>query len=125
MGLVAAGLSCGLCGCSISIPLGPLVDADTVTGSIAKPSDPALASLDEPAAQAALALALELTPPQSRAWRSASGVAGRVTALPEASSACRGFLAELDAPAGPRPMQGVACRAPQGFWEVARLQPRG
>lgn len=138
--LFAAGCTATLCGCSVAIPLPSLFGDDDATGSIggkraARPTLPlaplgtALATSDHPFAQDALNRALELPGEDAVAWANPkTGASGRFQPDPEAADAqpanCRSFLADIESPKGPQGLKGLACRAPDGLWQVEQAAPR-
>jgi surface antigen len=132
-----AGLTLGaallLAGCSISFPIGSLIEDDR-TASIApkkqaSPLSPELGPEDWRRARAALATALD---PQGNGapvpWdnpetmmRGSFGAAG--PAFVRNDQICRPFTATLVAQASRSALKGEACRAPTEGWQVVKVEP--
>ena len=146
---VVLSLALGVSGCAVSGPLGSMFGkqskdearayaGEDVTGSIARPAaSPVAASTaglpsDTDLVFARLAVVDVLTRGAkeiSAPWDNpSSGAHGTVTPIASAynkdGATCRDFLASYIRRQGPETwMQGEACRAKQGAWEVKSLRP--
>ena len=140
--LLAAALACPAGGCSFSYQLGNLFGKDETpeyTGSVAPrrlaiapaamtPADlPPDADLAYARAAAANLMAKE-GETKSAAWENPqSGARGTVSPIASAytqdGQTCRDFLASYVKPGKEAWLQGEACRASPGKWEVRKLRP--
>lgn len=132
--LVLAAVALG--GCSLSLPIGSLSQADDalVTGSIAAPraATPLSASLSDEdwrRAQAALGLAVD---PQGNgapvSWDNPeSGRKGSFTAAGPLylldNRICRSFIASIHGPAPDQHLHGSSCRNGPNEWMVLEAKP--
>jgi surface antigen len=126
--LVAALL---LAGCSMTMPLGPLVSQDDVTGSIRKvcPLSPDLDPEDWRRAAGAMNIALD---PQGNGlsvqWDNPqSGAHGVFTPVakpyPVEAKICRAFVADLEKDGKEHTLQGTACSQKGGDWILTDVAP--
>jgi surface antigen len=133
----------GASGCAVTGPMGsmfakskdePRAEAGDVTGSIAKPASASMAGLpletDLVFTRMAVVDVLKRgTNEISAPWENpSSGARGTVTPIASAydrdGMTCRDFLASYVRRQGAETwMQGEACRAKQGAWEVKSLRP--
>ncbi len=137
--LAAAGLGLSVGGCSVSGPLGSLFGADDaraeVTGTIAaKPTVAAATTGLPPEADLVLARAAVAdvltrgAKDASASWENPrTGARGSVTPIATAytvdGATCHDFLASYVRGSSEAWMQGEACRAAKGKWEVKTLRP--
>jgi len=131
---LAAALGCG--GCSISYQLDSFLGGDKaeVTGSVTPPSGSRPASDRPPAADLAYARAAASEALRrneqyvSLPWENPySGARGTVTPIAAAYTldgrTCRDFLASYVAGSAEAWLQGEACKARRGVWEVRTIKP--
>jgi len=123
-------------GCMTGGPMASLMTDEDVTGSIRAPS-PGLAASPLPLlsaedwTQASKALASALDPQGAEAavvWENtATGARGAMTPVGFVYVAdgqtCRAFLADIEAKAPARRLQGRGCRIGDGPWVVSDLKP--
>lgn len=126
MMVLSAGIA--LAGCSIAVPISPLMEKADVTGSVRKPQRLAsmLSGDDLHRAQAALDTVLRSDGKQQTAWENPrSGTKGTfklVSADDSGTPGCRAFAGEIFAPAGdPRALLGAACPGADGSWTVTDM----
>lgn len=130
--LVTAGLAAGGCSTKLSGMFGKDDDKPTHTGAILNPPSPEGTGLP-PASDlvhtkaAAAEIMNRDSKDASRPWQNpASGAHGTVipvaTAYRVEGELCRDFIASHVADGSESWMQGEACRAAEGRWEVRRLK---
>lgn len=121
-------LALALCGCSFSMPMGSLLGDDDPTGSIQKSQFDGLVGEDWRRAKAALVEALGAGTATPVAWANpASGAKGSFApvgdAYATASGTCRAFSAAVDRNNVDDALQGTACAARPGDWQVTDVRP--
>jgi surface antigen len=136
-------LGLGASGCAVTGPMGsmfakskgePHAEAGDVTGSIARPASVSTAELPQETdlvftRMAVVDVLKRGTNEISAPWENpSSGAHGTVTPIASAygrdGMTCRDFLASYLRRQGAETwMQGEACRAKQGAWEVKSLRP--
>jgi len=131
MTLILIGLSAG--GCSLSRPDAyARMDASDVTGSLAQQRSTAPAPTESDLAFARTAASDVLTKgdkDSSQPWENPqTGARGSVTPLAQAYSAedgriCRDFLASYVNGRAESWLQGAACKAGHGRWEIHTIKP--
>jgi surface antigen len=134
--LLAVLLALGAGGCSFSYQLDNLLDKKgdaSVTGTVAAPPAQPVAGLppegDLAFARAAVSEVLSRGGKDASApWENPStGARGTVTPVASAYSqdgiTCREFLASYERDGNSSWLQGEACRASKGKWEVRKLKP--
>ena len=136
--VVSIALSCGACSFSYKLDsvFGRDEDKSEVTGSVARPVQPAAAGSeaalpgdsDLALAKAAATEALGRTGDVSVPWENPrTGARGTVTPLAAAYTqdgfVCRDFLASYVHKDSESWLQGDACRIHQGRWEVRHMKP--
>jgi surface antigen len=128
--LILIGLGSG--GCSFSRGDGAYakMDGDEVTGSLAAQSGPPIPTESDLAfaRTAASDVLTKGTKDSSQPWENpATGARGSVTPLAQAYSSegrtCRDFLASYVNGRSESWMQGAACQAGHGRWEIHTLKP--
>lgn len=130
---ILGGLVAILAGCSMALPMSPLMSPGSKEDAAgAVPSSPLANLLDAEdwrRAKAALSTALD---PQGNGslvgWDNPnSGNKGSFTPVgkpyPLAAGICRVFLAEVDRKGDEHAMQGTACADKRGEWTIAETQP--
>ena len=131
MALILIGLGSG--GCSLSRPDAyARMDAADVTGALAKQSGASPAPTESDLAFARTAASDVLTKgdkDSSQPWENPqTGARGSVTPLAQAYSAedgrtCRDFLASYVNGRAESWLQGAACKAGHGRWEIHTIKP--
>jgi len=131
MTLILIGLGTG--GCSLSRPDAyARMDAADVTGALSKPAVPPPVPTESDLAFARTAASDVLTKgdkDSSQPWENPeTGARGSVTPLSQAYSAedgrtCRDFLASYVNGRAESWLQGAACKAGQGRWEIHTIKP--
>jgi hypothetical protein len=131
MTLILIGLGCG--GCSLSRPDAyAKLNAADVTGTLGKQVTPPPAPTESDLAFARTAASDVLTKGDkdtSQPWENPqTGARGSVTPLSQAYSAedgrtCRDFLASYVNGRSESWLQGAACKAGQGRWEIHTIKP--
>ncbi|WP_050763914.1 RT0821/Lpp0805 family surface protein [Beijerinckia indica] len=123
-------------GCSVSIPMSPLIDRETVTGSLPSkltpplPLAPGLDDEDRRLAKTALATALDPTANgRTIEWANPrSGVRGSFTAVGKAPDprgrTCATFIADVIQERTTRPLRGRACAEHAGAWTIVEIERR-
>lgn len=125
--IAVAALACG--GCSFSMQLDDLAKSEgkgDVTGSIKRASDDLPPEGDLVFTRAAVSEVFTRGAKDTAVpWENpSSGARGTVTALASSDgAACRDFLASYVRKDSESWMQGEACRASAGVWEVRSLKP--
>lgn len=132
--LIAAGFAAGACSSNVKLPAmtGKDDDKPAQTGSILNPPSPEGSGLP-PASDLAYAKVVVAEvlgrdgQDASLPWQNpASGARGTVTPIAAAyrveGELCRDFIASYVAEGAESWMQGEACRADKGQWEVRRLR---
>ncbi|MGH6862973.1 MAG: RT0821/Lpp0805 family surface protein [Methylocella sp.] len=130
---ILGGLPAILAGCSIALPISPLMPPgakDDAAGAVSKSSLAGLLDAEDwRRAKAALSTALD---PQGNGllvgWDNPdSGDKGSFTPVgkpyPLAAGICRVFLAEVDRKGDAQALQGTACSDKRGEWTIAEAKP--
>ena len=130
---ILGGLPMILAGCSMALPISPLMPPGSKVDAAGAVPNSSLAGLLEPEdwrrAKAALSTALD---PQGSGslvgWDNPdSGNKGSFTPVgkpfPLEARICRVFLAEVDCKGDEHAMQGTACSDKRGEWTIAEAKP--
>lgn len=129
---LAACAALGLAGCTVSVPAGPLVDAEATGSTGARtvsPLHPDLGPEDWRRARAALGVALD---PQGNGagvtWDNPdTAMRGSFTSVGQPfvrdDEVCRAFLATLHGQDMTASLQGTACRPSGEEWAIKEVRP--
>jgi surface antigen len=130
---ILGGLPAILSGCSMALPISPLMSPGSREDAAGAVPNPPLAGLldaeDWRRAKAALSTALD---PQGNGslvgWDNPdSGNKGSFIPIgkpfPMEAGICRVFLAKVDCKGNEHPMQGTACSDTRGEWTIAEAKP--
>ena len=130
---IFGGLPAILAGCSMALPISPLMSAgskEDAAGAVPKSSLAGLLDAEDwRRAKAALSTALDPQGNGSLAgWDNPdSGNKGSFTPVgkpyPLEAGICRVFLAEVDRKGDEQAMQGTACSDKRGEWTIAEAKP--
>jgi surface antigen len=126
-----AALAFALGGCSVSMPMGSLISGshdDDETGTITPSPLGGLEGKDWQQAKVALDSALASQSAGTVPWENSdSGVRGSFAAVGNAYTSvegtCRGFHAAIDRNDEDDQLQGTACSAKAGDWQITDVKP--